>query len=65
MNEEKNTIWLTPEEAADYLKCNVSTIYKYINDPTNPLPAYKIFQNKYRVNKEKLDQWVTKNLTDN
>ena len=65
MKEEKNTIWLTPDEAADYLKCHVSTIYKYMADPVNPLPSYKIFTNKNRINKEELDQWVTKNLKVN
>lgn len=65
MNEEKNIIWLTPEEAAEYLKVSLSTIYRYVNDKENPLPSYKISRNKIRISKSEIDEWIKQNLKVN
>jgi len=65
MNEQNETIWLTPEEAAELIKVSLSTIYRYIGDKENALPSYKISRNKVRISKTELDEWVKTNLKVN
>ena len=49
---------LTPEEAAEYLSITMSTIYRYLNLPENPLPSYKISSKNIRIKKGELVSWV-------
>lgn len=49
---------LTPEEAAEYLKITINTIYKYLDLPENPLPSYKISGKTIRIKKDELLNWV-------
>lgn len=58
MNEDRETIWLSPKEVADYLKLSIETIYRYINDTDNPLPSYKLSKSNIRIDKEELEQWI-------
>lgn len=47
----------TPDEAADFLKVHVSTIYRYM-EQENALPSYKISRNNIRIDKDELLLWV-------
>ena len=55
MDEE---IYLTPEEVADYLKVHISTIYRYLELPENPLPSYKVSSKNIRIKKSELVSWI-------
>lgn len=62
MTEKQETIWLTPEEAADYIRVAVTTIYKYIKE--DGLKATKISRNNYRILKSDLDEWMKSHSTN-
>lgn len=51
-------IYLTPEEAAEYLNVSVTTIYRYIEQEVNPLPSYKISSKNIRITLSELDEWI-------
>jgi len=57
MNNEKIN-WLSPEDAAKHIKVSLVTLYRYINQSVNPLPAHKISSSNIRINQEELDLWV-------
>jgi excisionase family DNA binding protein len=59
--ESENEKLLTPEEAADYLKVNISTVYRYFSEEKNPLPHYKI-KGIVRIKKSELDEWINKHF---
>ena len=58
--QETEDILFTPEEAADYLKVSMATIYRYINpaETPNPLPSYKVSKGVVRIKKSELDKWI-------
>lgn len=61
----KQIIWISPEEAAKHLKISMATLYRYINQEINPLPAHKISPSNIRINQEELDLWVLrKNMAE-
>ena len=49
---------LTPEEAANYLKISITTIYRYLNRKDNPIPSYKFSSKSIRIEKEELNLWI-------
>jgi len=55
---------MTPEEAADYLKVHVSTIYRYLELQENPLPSYKISSKNIRIKKEEFVKWIETKFID-
>ena len=57
---KKEEIYLTPEEAAIYLKIHVSTIYRYLQLPNNPLPSYKVSSKNIRIKQSELMAWIEK-----
>lgn len=56
MEEEKKN--MTPEDVAQYLGVNISTIYRYLTQTINPLPSYKITRKNIIIKKEELDSWI-------
>lgn len=48
----------TPDEAAAFMNVHVSTIYRYMERETDPLPSYKISRNNIRIDKNELILWV-------
>lgn len=52
--------FMTLEEVAKYLGVHIKTIYRYLYDEKNPLPAFHLgFGGRViRVNKEELDKWM-------
>ena len=57
---KKEEIYLTPEEAGKYLKIHVSTIYRYLQLPNNPLPSYKVSSKNIRIKQSELMAWIEK-----
>jgi len=51
-------VLFTPEEAAEYLKISLATIYRYLNQEENPLPSYKISRGVIRIKKDELMSWI-------
>lgn len=60
--DNKEEIYLTPEEAAEYLKVYTATIYRYLKLPENPLPSYKVSSKNIRIKKSELMSWVESNF---
>jgi len=58
MSDEMTPEYMSPEEAADFLKVHVNTIYVYLNLEENPLPSYKISSKNIRIKKDELVTWV-------
>jgi excisionase family DNA binding protein len=50
-------IWLTPEEAADYLGISRSRLYQYVREGSM-LGHYLPDSNMIRLNRDELDVWV-------
>lgn len=53
-----DTKYLSPAQVAEKLNVDVSTIYRYINRETQPLPTYKITEKTIRIDPEKLNNWL-------
>jgi HSP20 family protein len=53
-DDEKDRI-LTAEEAAEYLKMALSTLYRYMR--TGQVPCFKV-GNQWRFKRSVLDQWI-------
>lgn len=58
-NEEKNEV-LTAEEAAEYLKIGLPTLYRYLR--AGKLPCFKM-GNLWRCKKSLLDDWMEEQST--
>lgn len=56
--EQETKEFLDLEEVAEYLGVSARTIYRYIKDPLNPLPTFRINLRTIRVNKDELDAWL-------
>lgn len=56
--QDEQDVFLTPEEAANYLSITVSTVYRYINLSENPLPSYKVSLKNIRIKKSELVSWI-------
>ena len=52
-----------PDEVATILQVNVRSVYNYIRDIENPLPASKI-NGVLRIKKTELDEYIQKNKID-
>lgn len=53
------TEWLSPSQAAKRLGVSRVTLYRYINQKSNPLPAYKLSTSTIKINSEEIDKWVS------
>ena len=59
MQQEDHEV-LTPQEAADYMKISLSTLYRFLDHPDNPIPSYKLSRSIIRIRKSELDAWINK-----
>lgn len=52
-----------PDEVAKILSVSTRQIYRFVNDPTDPLEAYKLCQTekgKVRISGQSLKKWMEK-----
>jgi excisionase family DNA binding protein len=57
------TVWLTPQEAAEYIKVSLPLISDAVK--SGDLPAYPVGKGRnYRVRAEDVDSWMTSRSYD-
>lgn len=59
MKEEKK--YLTVAQVAQYLQVTETTVYRYMNDPVNPLHYWKMSPKAIRISLEDIEDWKNKN----
>ena len=65
IKEAEHKEFLSLNEVAEYLGVDYKTVYRYIKDKKNPLPAIQILGRTLRVNKIKLDDWLKEYQNEN
>ncbi len=58
MEKEIYQEFISLDQVAKYLGVNVSTIYRYMKDETNPLPTFQLSEKTIRVKKSELQDWL-------
>lgn len=56
---DTNTQYLTVEEARNLLRISMGTMRRFMLRKDNPLPFSKLGQRVIRIDKEKLNHWLT------